>query len=908
MHSRRFAAMIVLLTVLVACGDSVPAPAVLSVTISGGDQELTVGQSVMLAAEVTVTGAASTSVSWTTSNPDVAGVSITGRVEAIEPGTAVITASSAVDRTKSSSIRVTVSAPTPRVISVTIDQGDRTLMRGNAFTFTATVHGEGGAGTAVVWGTSDTAVAPADPATGRVTAEAPGTATITATSTDDATKSDSVTVTVVEALPPTGTVAGTITVGGGSTAANTGLRASTDRLEMPQRTLGDAPFVPGEIIVGFAADVSARSATPLAVAGRRLWVIESIPALDAQLLGHRSLSATETLQAILELQRHPDVRYAQPNYIVQTAAIPNDPHYALQWHYPAIDLPGAWDVTTGSPSVVVAVVDTGILHSSSVPSRTHPDLEGKVLPGYDFISDYRVAGDGDGRDPDPYDVGDNPYGQSSYHGSHVAGTIAAATNNGVGVAGVDWKASILPVRVLGIGGGTLFDMVQGTLWAAGQPIAGVPDNPHPAHVINLSLGAERSCSAVEQDAFDWIASFSPRRSIVVAAAGNSDVDAALFAPANCRNVITVGATDARDRRAPYSNYGSRIDVMAPGGDMGVDWTGDTLPDGVLSLGRDDATGSFGYWFAQGTSMAAPHVAGVASLMKSLDPDITQADVLAALQATARPLTASGCNRPSGAACGAGLIDAAAALALIRDETIPTPGVGQLVFEPGVLDFGTASGSLDVTLRNAGGSTLAWEATQFLASTQNPGDMPDHSVLISDVSGTIPAGGAHVVSLAVDRDLVTAEGAYEFAVVFEVFGEAAPALLYASFIKADTAAPSLNGPTIVAAYVENDIGELTLSGYVYSDTFISAFAFEALAGANEVIAWSDENGNGAIDAGDYLGVFPGRVTVIAGEVTSGVAISIDEIVHLSSSPTASAHAAAHEPWRVTLEELARRRSP
>lgn len=303
--------------------------------------------------------------------------------------------------------------------------------------------------------------------------------------------------------------------------------------------------------------------------------------------------------------------------------MPNDALYGFQWHFPAINLSEAWDITTGAADVVVAVVDTGILHSFSSPALTHPDFIGKVVPGYDFMSSASIALDGDGRDPDPYDVGDNPSGQSSYHGSHVAGTIAAATNNGVGVAGVDWQASILPIRALGAGGGTLFDVVEGTLWAAGHPIDGVPDNANPAHVINLSLGGAYTCTPFEQDAFDLIAASSPRRAIVVVAAGSENMDAASFSPASCRNVITVGATDLRGDRAPYSNYGTRIDVMAPGGDMSVDRDGDGFADGVLSTLKRDSDNAFLYGFYEGTSMASPHVAGVASLMKSLDRDITQ---------------------------------------------------------------------------------------------------------------------------------------------------------------------------------------------------------------------------------------------------------------------------------------------
>ena len=158
-----------------------------------------------------------------------------------------------------------------------------------------------------------------------------------------------------------------------------------------------------------------------------------------------------TLELINELRTRPDVRYAHPNYILRSFAAPNDPRYSEQWHYPAINLPEAWDVTVGSESTVVAVVDSGILFDSNDAALSHPDLSGKVVPGYDFVSNLQLSNDGNGRDTNPYDPGDTPGGQSSYHGTHVAGTVAAATNNGVGVAGIAWNAKVLPIRVLGTG-------------------------------------------------------------------------------------------------------------------------------------------------------------------------------------------------------------------------------------------------------------------------------------------------------------------------------------------------------------------------------------------------------------------------------------------------------------------------
>ncbi|MCH8912047.1 MAG: S8 family serine peptidase, partial [Planctomycetes bacterium] len=171
----------------------------------------------------------------------------------------------------------------------------------------------------------------------------------------------------------------------------------------------------------------------------------------------------ETLMVIKALNRESSVEYAQPNYITKAMAVPNDEVYPLQWHYPLINLPAAWDITTGDPSVTIAVLDTGVL-------LNHPDLQGQLIAGYDFVSNVQRAADGDGIDPDPDDPGDSDgLTPSSFHGTHVAGTVAAASNNTIGVAGVAWNAKIMPVRVLGVGGGTVWDIAQGVRYAAGLP-------------------------------------------------------------------------------------------------------------------------------------------------------------------------------------------------------------------------------------------------------------------------------------------------------------------------------------------------------------------------------------------------------------------------------------------------------
>ncbi|WP_052326745.1 S8 family serine peptidase [Deinococcus peraridilitoris] len=357
-----------------------------------------------------------------------------------------------------------------------------------------------------------------------------------------------------------------------------------------------------------------------------------------------------------ELRGRADVEYAERDERLTVSKAPNDQDYPEQWNLTAVNMPQAWEVATGSPRSVIAVLDTGILFDPRRPACRHPDLEGKVLPGADFISDPGVSGDGGGRDSDPYDPGgDQPDGSSSYHGTHVAGIAAAATNNALGVAGVNWNARILPVRVLGRNGGVVSDVADALLWAAGIKVLGAPFNPTPAHVINLSVGGQGSaCPASLQRAIDTVVN---RGVVVVAAAGNSGQDVSGIFPANCSGVISVGATTRGGNRASYSNYGVGLDLMAPGG---------SESDGVYNLLGDDVYANtdprfYTYAPVAGTSMAAPHVAALAALLKEQRPGLTPAQVVQRLRNTAIPLTATQCGRVGSSECGAGLIDAARAL-------------------------------------------------------------------------------------------------------------------------------------------------------------------------------------------------------------------------------------------------------
>lgn len=362
----------------------------------------------------------------------------------------------------------------------------------------------------------------------------------------------------------------------------------------------------------------------------------------------------------------PDIEYAEPDARMVHTLAPNDPQYGNQWHYfgtYGINLPTAWDITTGSASTVVAVVDTGITN--------HSEFSGRTVPGYDFVSTALDGNDGDARDSDPSDPGDwvtlaeslsgwfvgCPVSNSSWHGTHVAGTIAANSNNASGVAGVNWSAKILPVRVLGKCGGYISDIADGIRWAAGGSVAGVPANANPAKVINVSIGGGGACGATYQEAIDAAVSLG---AVVVVAAGNENVDAANSRPANCNNVIAVGATAGDGFRAGYSNFGNLVDISAPGGD--TPW--DTK---VLSTFNSGTTvpSTESYAALQGTSMAAPHVSGVVSLMLAVTPTLTQGQILEILQNTAKDFypTSNCAINPN--TCGAGIVDAAAAVKAAR---------------------------------------------------------------------------------------------------------------------------------------------------------------------------------------------------------------------------------------------------
>ncbi|GGX23851.1 extracellular protease [Streptomyces malachitofuscus] len=377
-------------------------------------------------------------------------------------------------------------------------------------------------------------------------------------------------------------------------------------------------------------------------------------------LGERPTGA-DVADVVAEYSADPQVAYVVPDRLNKPLATPNDTEYAKQWDLfestAGMRVPGAWDLATGS-GVTVAVIDTGYV--------AHSDLAANVVGGYDFISDTAVSVDGNGRDSNPADPGDwyaaGECGQatgsdSSWHGTHVAGTIAAATGNGKGIAGIAHGAKISPVRVLGKCGGYDSDIIDAITWASGGTVSGVPANANTAKVINMSLGGGGACSTATQSAINGAVS---RGTTVVVAAGNENQNAANSSPANCNTVITVAATNRAGGRAYYSNYGATVDIAAPGGE-----TRTSAANGILSTLNSGARtpSTENYAFYQGTSMAAPHIAGLAALMKSAAPALTPAQIESAIKSNARALpgTCSG-------GCGAGLADAAKTVQAVKGGT------------------------------------------------------------------------------------------------------------------------------------------------------------------------------------------------------------------------------------------------
>ena len=415
----------------------------------------------------------------------------------------------------------------------------------------------------------------------------------------------------------------------------------------------------------------------------------------------RGALLTLGLAALLALSAAPQVTTA----VEPLPGAPNDSRWGQQWNLAAnpgvgLGVREAWRYGRGK-GTVLAVVDSGII--------AHPEFEGRILPGYDFVSSARYANDGDGRDADPSDPGDwvskeevdsgefnedCPESPSDWHGTHVAGIALAAANNGVGIAGIAPLAKLLPVRVIGKCGGTDRDLIDGIRWAAGLEVSGAPINENPADVINLSLGGEQPCSGSLQSAVDEITALGV---MIVASVGNEAKDASLYSPANCFGTATVGALTVSGTLATYSNFGNFVDLSAPGGDTGL-----TIIS-TVDRGTTTPVGA-GYASYGGTSMAAPHLSGVLLIARGYDP-LTPSDALyEVLFSNLAPFVpASGSYACSVGYCGNGALDAGRFLAALEarpapliDRTLPTSVTFGGSAEGAILIDGTPASDIQVT--------------------------------------------------------------------------------------------------------------------------------------------------------------------------------------------------------------------
>lgn len=483
-----------------------------------------------------------------------------------------------------------------------------------------------------------------------------------------------------------------------------------------------------------------RVAALSASAGVRMSAFRPMSGNASVLRLERAMTLTEANAVAARLANDPNVEYASPDLPVRAYQVPQDASYTTRlWHYypptrnftannktvPATggaNLEGAWAVTRGASTVVVAVIDTGVV-------STHPELAGKLLQGYDFVSSdvgstsgvpaNFVANDNNGRDADPEDVGDwvtlqekTSYPNfcddgiaedtpSSWHGTHMAGTIVGVWNNGVGnppppgtsTAGIAPDARILPLRALGKCGGQASDVIDAMRFAVGIPVPGANNglvvNGTPAQIINLSLGGQDgACTVAYQQAVD---DATAAGALVVAAAGNEGV-VGVSQPANCVGVLAVTGHAINGDNADYSNVGPQVGISAPGGGaptvlastivtgdngyytwssvlFGITTQNSTNPNSTPPNLSGPAIGGF-----TGTSSATAHVSGVAALLKAAVPSATPAQIRTFITATARPHPANGfcgTGQPSAGLCGPGLLDAAAAMNL----AVPPPPSG-----------------------------------------------------------------------------------------------------------------------------------------------------------------------------------------------------------------------------------------
>ncbi len=455
---------------------------------------------------------------------------------------------------------------------------------------------------------------------------------------------------------------------------------------------GRAALTEDQVVVKFKSGLAGQITEKIIKAFGMVKVKDSVKpgAFSVFKKGKYAGAITDLMQKLLA---EAGILHVEQNSYAYAFGVPNDQYYQYQWHMPKIGMENAWDLATGT-GVTVAVIDTGVKQSL-------PDLANTTfVAGYDFVNN----------DNDPTD--------DQGHGSHVAGTVAQSTNNSIGCTGVAYNAKIMPLKVLSAQGtGTNSDIADSIYWAA--------DNG--ADVINLSLGGSSSSTILENAInYAW-----NKGVVIVCAAGNDNVSTPFY-PAAYANCISVSATDYNDNRASYSNYGTTIDIAAPGGDSG-DNNGDGYDDMVLQ--NTIGSNGDGYYFMAGTSMAAPHVAGVAALVKSANSSLSNSDIKNILYNTATDIGAAGKDNQF----GYGLVNAYAAVQAANGGGNTAP-VSNFAYTKNQLAVSFTDQSTD-----SNGSVVAWE--------WNFGD--GNTSTIQNPIHTYASSGTYNVSLKVtDNDGAT----------------------------------------------------------------------------------------------------------------------------------------------------------
>ena len=629
-----------------------------------------------------------------------------------------------------------------------------------------------------------------------------------------------------------------------------------EEYDATERALAGHDAVPDRLLVTFEKNIEAQTQYDLLASvgflAIRLLSGGAVVAQRQQPLSldplHSSMEhMVELANLSAHLSLHPDIAVAEPDFLCIHALTPNDPHFAAfqSWHYNAINLPAAWNITTGSTSVIVAVIDTGIVLG-------HPDLAGRLIAGYDFITDPQMSLDGNGMDANPDDPGDSPGQGSSFHGTHVAGTIGAASNNGVGVAGVDWNCKLMPLRVLGAGGGAQSDIAEAVLYAARLTNASGTLPATRANVINMSLGGNGTTSVYA----NAITAASNAGCTLIAAAGNDAQQAnAPNYPAAYPQVIAVGAINRNYSRAVYSNTTSGTDVCAPGGETSFPFS---TQDGVLSTWRDDtATPAVNkYQWLQGTSMAAPHVAGVAALMLAVNPSLTPANIRTILTATALDLGTSGLD----AEYGFGLVRAEAAL-IAAGGTLPgNPPTAAVTNTVVLVPSGATTAYTSVV--NIGGGTL---------SVSNP--QAFHFGTESWLGVSLQQNGSQVLLvLSINQAQLTAGNLYYAVATVNTNDTSAPIVAIAVLVNKLT-------PKAVTYQVRVRAVDAT-TGQVEGEVFTGAagsfnYTIQGLDPATYfVVGFVDRDTSGSLTDDDLWGAYPSitipaPVTVTGGSTSNGI---------------------------------------